>query len=400
MRIGGAQVAPGWTTAVGLAIVGGLALVGLLAVSAASARTAEERALADAKERLGDIRAEITAAEAAADDAEEALADADATLREVEAVVNDVATAVERQRIVVRDARSRLAGIEEERDALVAAFHQRAVRMFKLGPTRTFDVLFSGDVAADAVARTTYLRTLLEGDQVDLEAIEAAEVAVDAERERAEAEEARLAGLLTEQQEVLAEVEQLRASRALAAADARERVRLLQEEQDDLEGEQERLEELIRQREAERRRQEEARRAAARQAQAPSRPASTSGYAWPLCAPVTSEYGPRWGRMHRGIDLGAPTGTPIGAARAGQVLYAGWRGGYGRLLLLRHDDGVVTAYAHLSRFAVGEGQWVQRGQTIGAVGSTGNSTGPHLHLEFRVGGQAQNPRQFLSGSPC
>lgn len=391
------------------AVVG---LLGAVVATGAHAQTPEERALAEARERLDGLQGRIRTAEAQADDAEDALDDADATLREVEAVVNDIAQAVDRQRAAVREAQARLDHLEAERDEVLAAFHQRAIRMFKLGPTSSWDVLLAGEDAAAALARTTYLRSLLEGDQVDLEAVESAELAVEAERRRSAEEEERHARLLAEQQEVLAEVEELRASKALAAADARDRVRLLREEQDDLEAEQERLEELIRQREAERRRQEAAERRAAQRRAAteeaapsssvpsPSGATSASGYRWPLCAPVTSEYGPRWGRMHRGIDLGAPTGTPVGAAKAGTVIFAGWQGGYGRLLLLRHDDGIVTAYAHLSSFAVGEGQQVRQGQTVGAIGTSGNSTGPHLHLEFRIGGQAQNPRQFLSGSPC
>ena len=104
--------------------------------------------------------------------------------------------------------------------------------------------------------------------------------------------------------------------------------------------------------------------------------------------------------MHRGIDQGAATGTAIGASKAGTVIFANWQGGYGRLVLVDHHDGVVTAYAHMSSFSVGVGTSVSRGQTLGAVGSTGNSTGPHLHFETRVNGNAVNPRQYLSGSPC
>ena len=384
-------------------------LGGASAVDPAVADTPEERALSEAKAKLAEVRSEIEEAERVADDASDALADADATLREMEQVVNDTTEAVERQRAVTQRAQDRLGRVEDERDDLVLAFNQRAVRAFKLGPTSSLDILLGGEDASDAVDRSTYLRTVLDGDQVDLEAIDAAEIAVEAERARAEAEEDRLVALLGEREEVLAEVEELRDMRALEAADARERVQVLAEQQDDLEAEQERIEELIREREAEERRRAAARREAERQAEQQRQaevaerqrqPTSSAGYSWPLCAPVTSEYGPRWGRMHRGIDLGAPTGTPIGAARAGRVIFAGWQGGYGRLTLIRHDDGVVTAYAHMSSFSVGEGRRVERGQRIGAVGSTGNSTGPHLHLEFRVGGQAQNPRQYLSGSPC
>ncbi|MCC5950363.1 MAG: M23 family metallopeptidase, partial [Nitriliruptoraceae bacterium] len=135
----------------------------------------------------------------------------------------------------------------------------------------------------------------------------------------------------------------------------------------------------------------------------PSAPAPStggSGLAWPMCGPVTSEYGPRWGRVHRGLDLGGPVGTPIRAAGGGTVVFAGRQGGYGNLLLIDHGGGLVTAYAHLSSFAVGTGSSVSRGQTVGAVGMTGNTTGPHLHFETRSGGRAVNPRQYLSGSPC
>ena len=99
--------------------------------------------------------------------------------------------------------------------------------------------------------------------------------------------------------------------------------------------------------------------------------------------------------MHQGIDIGAGTGTPIYAAESGTVFYSAWMGGYGNLILIDHGDGRVTAYAHQSRLAVSGGP-VGRGQLIGYVGSTGDSTGPHLHFEVRVNGVAVNPMQYLS----
>jgi len=115
---------------------------------------------------------------------------------------------------------------------------------------------------------------------------------------------------------------------------------------------------------------------------------------------VTSEFGPRWGGFHPGIDIGMDTGTPIAAAKRGVVSFAGWNdGGYGNFVIIDHGDGTATAYAHQSRIGCSVGQVVAQGQTIGYVGSTGNSTGPHLHFEIRVNGVAQNPRNFESGSP-
>jgi lysostaphin len=99
--------------------------------------------------------------------------------------------------------------------------------------------------------------------------------------------------------------------------------------------------------------------------------------------------------MHQGQDIGAPSGTPIKAAKAGRVIKAGGSGGYGNLILVDHGGGIVTAYAHQSRFATGEGAQVQQGQVIGYVGSTGHSTGPHLHFEVRVNGAQRNPRPYL-----
>lgn len=116
--------------------------------------------------------------------------------------------------------------------------------------------------------------------------------------------------------------------------------------------------------------------------------------AWPTAGPVTSPYGFRWGRLHQGIDIGAPPGQPIVAAAGGTVFFAGTMGGYGLLTLIDHHDGRVTAYAHQTSFAVTGGS-VSRGQVIGYVGSTGFSTGPHLHFEVRVNGVAVDPMPYL-----
>ena len=122
---------------------------------------------------------------------------------------------------------------------------------------------------------------------------------------------------------------------------------------------------------------------------------SGSGMVWPAGGPVTSGFGVRWGRMHTGIDIGAPAGAPVAAAKGGTVIMAGFNGGYGNTVIIDHGDGLSTLYAHLSRIATGDGEVVKQGQPIGSVGSTGNSTGAHLHFETRIGGSAQNPMRYL-----
>jgi murein DD-endopeptidase MepM/ murein hydrolase activator NlpD len=122
---------------------------------------------------------------------------------------------------------------------------------------------------------------------------------------------------------------------------------------------------------------------------------SGSGYAWPLNGRTTSEFGPRWGRMHKGLDIAAPSGTPIKASKAGTVIHAGWQGGYGNLTIIDHGGGYATAYGHQSRLGSPRGATVRQGEVIGYVGSTGHSTGPHCHFEVRVNGVQQNPRRYL-----
>ncbi|MGA9760825.1 MAG: peptidoglycan DD-metalloendopeptidase family protein [Gaiellaceae bacterium] len=123
---------------------------------------------------------------------------------------------------------------------------------------------------------------------------------------------------------------------------------------------------------------------------------SAAGLIWPVQGVLTSPFGMRWGRMHEGIDIGAPQGTPIYAAAGGTVNYAGWEGGYGNLTLIDHGNGLATAYGHQSQFAVSNGQTVSQGQLIGYVGSTGHSTGPHVHFEVRVNGVPNDPLRYLS----
>jgi len=128
----------------------------------------------------------------------------------------------------------------------------------------------------------------------------------------------------------------------------------------------------------------------------PSDSAST-GHIWPAKGVLTSGYGWRWGRMHRGIDIANSTGTPIYASSAGTVEKAGWNsGGYGIVVDIRHNDGSLTRYGHNSRVLVQSGQKVQQGQQIAAMGSTGFSTGPHSHFEVHPSGKgAVNPIAFL-----
>ncbi len=125
----------------------------------------------------------------------------------------------------------------------------------------------------------------------------------------------------------------------------------------------------------------------------------STGYIWPLDRfEVSSNFGHRRGRPHNGIDLRAPRGSPIHAAAAGRVIFSGYSGGYGRMVVIDHGHGIETAYAHNSRNLVQRGQRVAQGEVIARIGSSGNATGYHLHFEFRKNGQALNPVHQLQAA--
>ena len=122
---------------------------------------------------------------------------------------------------------------------------------------------------------------------------------------------------------------------------------------------------------------------------------ATGSFMTPTVGRLSSPFGPRWGRFHYGVDLANATGTDVVAADGGVVTRAGMAGSYGNLIIIDHQNGTSTRYAHLSAFNVKAGDVVQKGQSIGKIGSTGRSTGPHLHFEVRVGGVAKNPLDFI-----
>ena len=124
-------------------------------------------------------------------------------------------------------------------------------------------------------------------------------------------------------------------------------------------------------------------------------PRSPISVAWPISGAVSSGFGPRGIRFHAGIDIPTPRGTPVGAAASGTVTFADWNNGFGKLVVIAHGSGVETYYAHLSRIGVGPGEDVSTGEGIGRVGSTGHSTGPHLHFEVHVRGAAIDPLTAL-----
>ena len=180
--------------------------------------------------------------------------------------------------------------------------------------------------------------------------------------------------------ELQAELGRLRADHVATKETLVERLEEFQEELDALAEDEAALIRLIRRLEA------EAARAAG---------TAPSSLIWPASGWVSSEFGPRWGRNHNGIDIAAPTGTTVRAAAGGVVTHAGPMGSFGNLVMVDHSGGVVTLYAHLHSINVSLDEEVEVNEKIATIGSTGRSTGPHLHFEVRRRGTAVNPRTML-----
>jgi lipoprotein NlpD len=134
----------------------------------------------------------------------------------------------------------------------------------------------------------------------------------------------------------------------------------------------------------------------------PLPPAEVNGeiLLWPVSGAINSGYGPRGASFHDGIDIAAPEGTPVQAIERGEVIYSDQLRGYGNIVIVRHQGGIVSVYAHNQINLVREGQQVSKGEVIAKVGSTGRVTGPHLHLEIRKNNTAQDPLRYLPQLCC
>lgn len=290
-------------------------------------------------------------------------------------------------------AQARLAATEAKMADLRAKVSEAAVRAYvHPGGDTLLEIVRSKDLG-EASRRQALLAHVVSSDRDIVDQMRAARqdeqmekenlaeaAGVAAERKKAAAE--RLAGLEK------ARNDQVKLKSALDA-----RIEQVTSEVAALSREEATLSALIRARQAPPESSSSAAPAAAANA-APAR-VGGSGVAWPTNGSVTSGFGYRWGSLHAGIDIANGSGTPIRAAKAGTIILAGWNGGYGNCIVIDHGGGFSTLYGHMTRLRASDGQRVSQGDLIGDMGSTGNSTGSHLHFETRVNGSPQDPTRYL-----
>jgi murein DD-endopeptidase MepM/ murein hydrolase activator NlpD len=346
----------------------------------ADAASSDPRAQRDAaRARRAQLARQLDALEASEDDLEQAVAALDAQVAAVGAQVNAARQAARVAEAEVAAATQRADETKARIDSLTRALVGRAVARFMSPRTDDLGLDDTEDLAA-STRRRVLLDTVAANDGDLLDQLRSAEE--DYERERAAAEAA--AAVAAERR---ADIERKLASLQDARAEQRRLESAVEQRRSEV------LAEIDKQAaaEAELTRIINARAAAF----VGNSSATSSGCIWPTRGRVSSEFGSRWGRLHAGIDISAPTGTPIWAAKAGEVIFAGQQSGYGNVVIIAHGGGLTTLYGHQSRIGVRDGQVVRQGQVIGQVGNTGRSTGPHLHFETRYGGTPRNPRGCL-----
>lgn len=304
-----------------------------------------------------------------------------AELRNREAVVAEKLERVKRE---LAEARDRLEELRARLARAIEILEQRVVEIYKSGDPDIVSVLLESNGFEEVLDRAEYLNALEDQDSSII--VRVRDLRNEAEDLVARVKEARntIAEQKAELEKTRSELESRSGALAAARSERRSTLGRIEVHRDELEGDLTEISNQI------------AEQLGASSSPLPAGPiqGGSGGFIWPVNGPVTSGFGYRWGRMHEGIDIGVPGGTPIRAAKSGTIVLAAYTGGYGNYTCIDHGGGLASCYAHQSAYAITSG-YVSQGTVIGYVGNTGASMGDHLHFEIRVNGAAVDPLGYL-----
>ena len=354
--------------------------------------------LHDAREESRDVRGELEQAQ----DQREGVA---ARLEEIQGRLAEARARLQLVRAELGAAQDQLDEWTRELDAARsdldqhrALLNERAAAAYRMGPVGYLDVILESDNLTGLTKRVGYLETVLTVDVDDVQDVTFARGVVAERRGRVETYEQEVAEQEAQVEERTLEIAQLEAEQAALLAQVDLEIEIQTDTLGDLEDARDRYEDAVAQLQAE-----------SAQIQGLIEGTGSSGagkyggiFAWPTNGPIVSGFGyrvhPVYGtsRFHAGVDIDGACNQPIVAAEDGTVLSAGSNGGYGNATVIDHGDGLSSLYAHQSSLGVSSGQRVGRGQQIGLVGTTGLSTGCHLHFEVRVNGEPVDPVPYLT----
>lgn len=361
-----------------------------------------EKGLKDRGEKLAGFKSEEKKLESD-------LANLEGRLRALQQELNRLEKDIEEMTLNIELKEQELAEAEEQIEIRDAFLKKRLRAIYEKGDAGYLEVLFEVNSFAEFISRLNDLKLIAENDLDLLEQAFEEKMAIEAAKEKLEEEKAHLQGLKAERVKMQEELRVQQAAREELLIVVQENIEAQEKAIRELEQEAQKIESLILQLQAEMRSQT-------------GQYTPTGNLLWPLAeygtSWITSPYGPRVhpitgkaNTFHGGVDIGIPrnrwpgspnyNGNPvyIRAADNGVVIYAGLNGtltyGYGRLVIIAHGEELTTLYAHCHTMLVSPGQEVSRGQNIALVGSTGSSTGPHVHFEVRVNGTRQNPMNYF-----
>ena len=305
---------------------------------------------------------------------------------EVAELRNQEAAVAEELRIKqneLEDAQRRLELLRSRLRRSIEVLEARLVAIYKTGEPDYLTVVLQSDGFDDLVERADYLATLEDQDSSIVERVRELRNQMQETVNQVKAARDQIARQKQELEQTRATLEARTAELAAARRTHQATLSDVRDQRQRLEGDLSKLSDEI----------AEQLGSGSPLPAGPIRPGS-SGMIWPVNGPVTSGFGWRWGRMHEGIDIGVPSGTPIRAAKSGNIVLAGYNGGYGNYTCIDHGGGLSTCYAHQSSYVRTSG-FVGTGTVIGYVGCTGSCYGDHLHFEVRVNGAATDPLGYL-----